>query len=153
MKWIFAMLFFTPIVCGCRTTSTDLLREASESEFGDATYGCFETVEVAKTAGYDYEKVVAGCLRRDEESMHQLFWLSANARFDAASSQGHSTVMGAILRRLGDRSFGTCLSKENEAIQDAVREDLLYDLGVLSDGGKSFAEVQKKFPTTFPKDF
>lgn len=112
-------------------------------------------IEVAKKAGYDYVDVVKGCLVKNNESMHTLFWLTEHAGFDAASSEGNSGVLGALLNQLGDDFFGSCLTKESKEIQGTVRSMLLYDFGYTDyDSVETNAELKKlheKYPKTFPR--
>lgn len=139
--------------CGtARRTGRDVLAEASGTEFGAPGLLCSDTVAVASLHNVDYEQVINGCLSRDRESMHTFFWLSNHAGFDAASAQGHATVSGVLLRNLGDKFFGECLAKELSPIQGAVRDDLLYDLGY-RDGHITLAEIKRKYPRTFPKEW
>jgi hypothetical protein len=139
------------LVWGCgpaHPSSRQLLAEASTTEFGDGL-GCIETVEVARRAGYDYEQVVKGCLARSRQSMHIFFWLSAFAGYDAASSEGNAAVCGALLREVGDTFFGDCLSREPAAVQERVREDLLYDIG--RGGQDDRTDLEPQYPLTFGK--
>ena len=128
-----------------------LLSEASVEEFG-CDIGCEDTVYLAKKAGFDYVKVVDGCLARDKKSLHILFWLTANAGFDAASAQGHATITGAILRRLGDSCFGDCLANEPDEVRERVHEDILYDAGYDYGCENVLKETISKYPVTL-KDY
>jgi len=138
-------------LCGCASSSHDslrLLRAASETEFGSAGYACVDTVAVAAQAGIDYGSVLEGCLRRRERSMHTLFWLSEHGGFDAASSQGHATVLGMLLRRLGDDFFGGCLADEPEEVRSAVHSYLLYDFG-WGNTAITIDELKSYYPLSF----
>lgn len=106
-----------------------VLIHASNTEFGSAGYACDDTVEVARLAGVDYNAVVEGCLQRNPRDLHTLFWLTANAGFDAASSQGHAAVLGFLLRHVGDGFFGPLLAREDPAVRTAVLNGLYYDFG------------------------
>jgi hypothetical protein len=117
---------------------------ASAREFGSAAYGCQDTIAVAARVGVDYKKVVDLCLARDKRGMHLLFWLTANAGFDAASAEGHATVLGEVLRRVGDAFFAKCLRAEKPGVGKAVREMLLYDVGYER-------RELRKYPKTFPR--
>ena len=147
------MLLAGCVLAGCAgqpQRGRDVLAEASETEFGEAGFLCDDTVAVAKNSGVDYERLIDRCLARDKESMHTFFRLSKHAGFDAASGQGHAAVTGVLLRKLGDRFFGDCLSRESAAIQDSVREDLLYDLGY-GNTDISLGRIGQKYPATFPR--
>ena len=140
------------LAAGCgklARNSQTVLERAAESEFGSAAYGCIDTVEVARKAGVDYKKTVDGCLARDRKSMHTFFWLSTHAGLDAASAQGHWAVSGVLLRTLGDRFFGECLARQPPAIQNAVRDGLLYDLGY-GNTDITLEQIKRKYPKTFP---
>jgi phage tail protein X len=131
-----------------------LLAEAAQTEFGSSLYGCVDTLTAAENAGIDYRKAVDGCLGRDRLSMHLVMWMSKHANLDAASSQGHSAVLGTILRKTGDPFFGRSLAMEPESIRQAVRDDLLYDAGL--DAGNEaavLAYVKKHYPHVFPDTF
>ena len=133
--------------------ASDVLAEAAESEFGAGAYGCADTIAVAKSAGVDYRAIVDRCLAKDKEAMGVLFQLSKDAGFDAASGQGHAAVLGTLLRELGDRFFSECLSAQSSQVQELVRDDLLYDLGVTGGGVKSIADLKSDFPRTFPESY
>jgi hypothetical protein len=127
------------------------LEHVSETEFGDPTVGFIETIEVSKKIGVDYKKVLGGCIVKDQHSMHTMFWVSENARFDAASHQGYCAVLGMLLRKLGDEYFGDCLSKEKKEIQKSVRDCLLYALRQSKDS--IIKETTKPYPKTFPDNW
>ena len=142
-----------PALAGCgASTAHEVLSEASGSEFGSSGYLCADTVAIADTHGVDYEQVVNGCLARDRKSMHTFFWLSKHAGFDAASSQGHATVSGILLRELGDDFLGRRLSEERLSVQKAVRDDLLYDLGY-RDTPVTLKEIKQTYPKTLPAEW
>jgi hypothetical protein len=147
-----AVLFSAGLLAGCSTAprgARDVLAEASEAEFGAVGGLCPDTVAIASNSAVDYEDVVNGCLARHEESMHALFWLSEHAGFDAASAQGHAAVCGVLLRKLGDGFFGERLAQEPRSVQDAVRDDLLYDLGY-GNTDVTLTEIRRRYPKTFP---
>lgn len=128
-----SLLIAVLCLTGCASKqqgANELIAQASSSEFGDSAYGCFDTIEVAAKAGVDYKKTVDRAMRRDEKSLHTLFGLTANAGFDAASSEGNAAVLGSLLRYLGDGTFGTALSAEVESNRNAVLDELRYDFGV-----------------------
>lgn len=110
-----------------------------------------DTLEVARAAGQDYGRLVAGALRKDPRSLHTLFDLAAHAGFDGASSEGNAAVLGALLKRLGDKSFSECLAREPQDIREAVRQDLEYDMGLDGVGISSpeYAAFRNAFPLTF----
>ncbi|MEX2213885.1 MAG: hypothetical protein WD768_07145 [Phycisphaeraceae bacterium] len=142
----FAIISFAVLASGCaalRPDTSDVIAKASASEFGSSCYGCDDTIAVARAAGYDYRKIVDGCLRRDGSDLHVIFELTTRAPFDAASAQGHAAVLGSILRRQGDTFFGGVLSREPEATQVAVRDYLQYDFAV------DEREVAGWYPITF----
>lgn len=139
------------ILSGCASsphTVRDILAEAGRNEFGGGL--CSDTVVVAARSKIDYEQIILGCLARNHKSMHIFFWLSKNAGFDAASSEGHDAVTGVLLRELGDRFFGECLAKEEADIQNRVRDDLLFDLGY-GNTDITLEDIKKQFPKTFPR--
>lgn len=114
-------------------------------------YGNYvETIAVARLAGYDYLSIVTDCLRRDPKAMHKLFELTASAPFDAHSAEGHSEVLGFIVRDVGDRFFGRCLLAEPPAVQRSVRESLLYDLGCDGDYEAMGRQIHRLYPHTYP---
>ena len=124
-----------------------LIARASEAEFGDGEYGCSETIDVAAKAGIDYVATVDRAMKRDRQALHTLFWLTAHAGFDAASSEGNSAVLGNPLRDLGDRTFGSVLSTEPPATRSAVLDMLRYDFGV--DAGLKETWLTGWYPRTF----
>lgn len=141
-------LVMMSLIAACQSgnrDAQDVLISAAITEFGGGA--CEETVTVARRVGVDYERVIAGCLKRDKRSMHTLFWLSAHARFDAASSQGHSAVLGHLLRHQGDAYFGPLLAREDPEIRAAVHDRLFYDFG----GGDwtTWGILCEQFPLTF----
>jgi len=111
----------------------ELIARASVSEFGDATYGCSDTIYVAAKAGVDYKRAVDRTMRRDAKSLHTLFWLTLHAGFDAASSEGNAAVLGNLLRYVGDETFGQALSSEPESARIAVLDMIRYDFGIGED--------------------
>jgi hypothetical protein len=119
---------------------------ATAERFLAEVAGWQETIEVARSAGVDYQAVVGGCLRRDRASMHTFFWLTSNAGFDAASAEGHAGGLGGVLCRIGDMFFGDCLAAEPEGTRRAVQEDLLHDLGW--GNGATLEQLQVAFPST-----
>ncbi len=124
----------------------EMMAAAAETEFGGGL--CVETVVVARQAGYDYEKIVAGCLAGRVDAMRSLFWLSKHAGFDAASGQGNAAVSGMLLRKLGDAFYGKCLAAQGPAVRASVRMDLLYDLGY-GNAEITLATIVAQYPTTF----
>lgn len=147
------VLLVVPACSPKARTAGALVADAAEREFGDAAYGCEDTIAVAKKAGVDYVPTVDRCLNRDEQAMHALFWLTRHAGFDAASSQGHAAVLGSLLRQLGDRFFGACLAREPPDVQDAVRDDIAYDFGLDPPEIDSVPTLMKDFPRTFPATY
>ncbi len=126
-----------------------MLRPTPPDELGIA--GCTDTVEVARQAGYDYVKLTYACLAGKPDAMHRFFVMTVTARFDAASAEGHASVLGTLLERLGDRFFGECLAREPAAVQEEVRRELLYDLGWEADA-VAMEDVERRYPVTFPTD-
>lgn len=117
----------------------------------DGYYGNYvETIAVARLAGHDYLAIVTDCLLGDPKAMHKLFELTASAPFDAASAEGNSEVLGFIVRDVGDRFFGQCLSAEPPAVQRSVRESLLYDLGCDGDYEAMGQQIHRLYPHTYP---
>jgi hypothetical protein len=126
------------------------LAEAARTEFGSAGSLCEDTLAAAKARGVDYVRVVGGCLARDRRAMSLLFWLSAHGGFDAASAEGHSTVVGLVLRRVGDGFFAECLADESPAVRQEVFDDVRYDAGF--DAGtedRVMRGLRRDFPRTF----
>lgn len=142
------------VLAGCSDASkqefhipqADLVRVDVETRFG----GYSETISRAEAAGYEYKTIVTNCLMRRQSAMHKLFEMSKKAGFDAASAEGHSAVLGFVLRDVGDRFFGECLNMESIAVQQAVRENLLFDLGWDGDYGAKGEEAHSNYPKTFP---
>lgn len=135
---------------GCTSAphrADELIARVSTSEFGDTAYGCSDTIAVAANAGVDYKEAVDRAMRRDAKSLHTLFWLTANAGFDAASAEGNAGVLGDLLRYLGDGTFGTALSLESEPTRKAVLDTLRYDFGV--DAGLKEEWLIEWYPLTF----
>ncbi|MEW6027335.1 MAG: hypothetical protein AB1599_08590 [Planctomycetota bacterium] len=126
--------------------------DATKIEFGGGYP--VDTIEVAAKAGYNYEQVINGCLLKKEYSMHDLFWLTRYAGFDAASSEGNAAVLEFLLKKLGDDFFGTCLSKESIDIKKSVLDMLYYDFGYekgIKGGNKILQHLRKQYPKTFKK--
>ena len=59
-------------------------------------------------------------------------------------------VLGFVLRYVGDRFFGKCLAVEEPAVQQAVREALLYDLGCDGDYDAMGPRIHGLYPHTYP---
>ena len=116
-------------------------------------YGFRDTIAVAANVGVEYPRLVDRCVRRERKAMHTLFWLTEAAGFDAASSEGHSEVLGMLLRRLGDDFFAECLAREEAPIRQRVREELLYDQGYGDDEHVTLGYIKYLYPATFPKEF
>jgi hypothetical protein len=137
-------------IVGCASQNQKakaFLGSASQIEFGDSgEYGCADTIAVAKRAGFDYIAVLERCLERDPRALHQLFWLTKHAGFDAASSEGNATVLGKLLRHLGDEDFGRVLRKDPPEVQESVIDELKYDFGL--DEGVSDAWMSEWYPIT-----
>lgn len=149
------MMVICGLLVGCGAPSRSgrsVLSEASDIEFGGSGGLCPDTVAIAGNSKIDYEKLLDGCIARQPESMSTFFWLSKHAGFDGASSEGHAAVTGVLLRELGDAFFGECLAREDLSVRDAVREDLLYDLGY-GNTEVTLSDIQRKYPITFPKDW
>ena len=140
MKTILTILALL-VLSGCKSPATKLVAGVG---------GYSDTVAVARQAGHNYQNVVEGCVAKQAESMHTFFWLSKHAGFDAASSEGHAALTGDLLRHLGDKFFGECLAREDESVQNQVRDDLLYDLGY-GNTDITLVEIKKQYPKTFPK--
>lgn len=125
-------------------------RKAVRAEI-EGYYGNYvDTIAVAKLAGYDYLAIVTDCLLRDDKAMHKLFEMTAAVPFDAIASEGNSEVLGFVLRDVGDRFFGQCLSAEEPAVQRTVREALLYDLGYDGDYEAKGQHINRLYPHTYP---
>ena len=143
------MLALLPLVSSCTDStsreSAAVFAEAGEKEFGGGMP--VDTIEVARAAGYDYAKIVDGCLQRDRQAMHTFFSLDGAAHFDAASAQGHATVSGILLRRLGDPFFGECLAAEPPAVREAMQQHILYDLG-WGNTDETLAQLRQRYPRT-----
>jgi hypothetical protein len=82
--------------------------------------------------------------------MHTFFWLSKHAGFDAASAQCHAAMTASLLDELGDSFFGKCLTKEAASVREAVRQDLLYDMGY-GEIEITLAQIKTRYPNSFPK--
>ncbi|MBT3201793.1 MAG: hypothetical protein HN350_17975 [Phycisphaerales bacterium] len=145
------LIIFAGLLGGCAQDigSRQLLRTAGAGEFGSSQFACEDTVSVAKNAGYDYEKLVSGCLKRNPAALHSIFLLTKNAGFDAASAQGNAAVLGMLLRRLGDDFVGRGLQKEPQDIQNAVHENLLYDFGWGNDDSITIPILKEWYPRAF----
>lgn len=131
---------------GSDQPSPAVVRAEVDGYFGNYV----ETVAVARLAGHDYLSIVTDCLRRDPKAMHKLFELTASVPFDAHSAEGHSEVLGFIVRDVGDRFFGQCLSAEPPAVRQSVRESLLYDLGCDGDYETFGRQIHRLYPHTYP---
>lgn len=148
---LLSLAIFT--VAGClQSDAHRVLMEASSTEFGSGAYLCEDTVAVAKAAGHDYENLVARSLARDKQALHTLFWLTAHAGFDAASSEGNAAVLGVLLKRLGDQHFSECLKEEPQDIREAVRSALDYDMG-FEDESIEYRAFRTEFPLTYATCF
>lgn len=153
-------LFSSVMVSGCsdgqkqdrHSQETALAEVTAKNDVDNKFGGYVETIGVAKAAGYDYLKVVCDCLLRKEAAIHDLFVMTERAGFDAASSEGHSGVLGYVLRDTGDRFFGELLAHESESVQKAVRDDVLYDLGY-GNWSITESEIRDLYPKTFPSSF
>lgn len=110
--------------------------------------GYTETIQVAKAAGHDYLDLVARCFARDESAMHELFDLTAKANFDAAAAEGNSSVLGDVLRDVGDRFYGACLQRESVETRKAIWDELQFDFGV-GNSATSEQELADEYPRTF----
>jgi hypothetical protein len=146
------------VCAGPAPLSDSLLKGAAETDFGaEPPYKCIDTIEVAKARGVDYRRVIDGCIARDRRAMSLLFWLSAHAGFDAASSEGHAGFLGTILRRTGDVFFAQCLAGESAKVQWAVRMDLLYDSvydpSTEKEARQFLRQLNSRYPKTFPREF
>jgi hypothetical protein len=146
------------VCAGPAPLSDDLVKQAAETELGaEPPYKCIDTIHVAKARGVDYRRVVDGCLARDRRAMSLLFWLSAHAGFDAASSEGHAAFLGTVLRRTGDAFFAKCLARESAEVQRAVRMDLLedavYDPSTQKQAREFLRQLNSRYPKTFPRAF
>jgi hypothetical protein len=151
----FVVLVVVAAACGCasrRSTSQSVLAEAAQSEFGSSSYGCADTIAVAKSAGVHYEDVVGKCLSKDKGAMHALFRLSKDAGLDAASSEGHAAVLGVIFRKVGDSFFAECLAAEETVVQVRVCADLAYDAGY-DPPSDPIPDLRREFPKTFPSSY
>jgi len=139
------------VVAGCH--QTDRSEDASGIyEQVQGHYGGYDdTLFVARAAGVNYLDVVSRCLWRDPEAMHTLFWLSKHAGFDAASAEGHAGVLHDVLRDVGERFYARCLDAEPENVRNAVRSDLLYDMGWGE--CKKFSVIQQLWPKVFPQGY
>lgn len=148
----------TMAVVGCsdtqavKSTQNTKVDAATEQEVIANFVGYADTIAVARSAGYDYLAVVRRCLLRDKPAMHDLFRMSKDASFDGASSEGHAGVLGHVLRDAGDRFFGTCLEQMAPAVQQEVREHLLFDLGY-GENALTADEIRRLYPKTFPSSF
>jgi hypothetical protein len=134
------------LLCGCSPRQS-LIEEASEREFGSSAYGCADTIAVAKAAGVDYVKTVDAAKRKERAALKLLFRLTTDARFDAASAQGHAVVLGSLLRRLGDKFFASCLVEMDVETREAVGEEISYDMGEADSPAEP--EWRAKYPKTF----
>lgn len=85
--------------------------------------------------------------------MHTLFTITKTAGFDAASAEGHASVLGALMRKLGDDFFGKCLEAEPADMQAAVRDQLVYDAGYDPPHLNEIPNLKKNFPRTFPSSY
>jgi hypothetical protein len=145
------------VCAGPAPLSDNLVKQAAETEFGaEPPYKCIDTIHVAKARGVDYRRVVDGCLARDRRAMSLLFWLSAHAGFDAASSEGHAAFLGTVLRRTGDAFFAQCLAGESAEVQWAVRSDLLnsvYDPNTEKEARQFLRQLNSRYPKAFPRTF
>jgi len=145
------------VCAGPAPLSDNLLKKAVETEFGpEPPYKCIDTIHVAKARGVDYRRVVDGCLAQDRQAISLLFWLSAHAGFDAASSEGHAGFLGTVLRRTGDAFFAQCLARESAEVQWAVRSDLLdsvYDPSTEKEARQFLRQMNSRYPKTFPRTF
>jgi hypothetical protein len=137
------------LLAGCspsNSSAKDMTRVGVAERYG----GYIETITVAKLAGYDYLEIVSECLLHKEPAMRELLEMTEKAGFDAASSEGHSAVLGFVLRDVGDRFFGECLAAEPSSVQQAVRKELLFDMGYDGDYEDKGDLVHHLYPKTFP---
>lgn len=150
---IYLMLCLT-VTAGCDSGhhKETAPQESANAVKGDVVYqfgDYIETISVAEAAGFDYLETLSHCLMRRPEAMHDLLAMTETAGFDAAASEGHSAVLGYVLRDVGDRFFGECLARESAAVQGAVRKYVLDDIGY---GNTSIpeGEIRHLYPKTFP---
>jgi hypothetical protein len=134
------------VLCGCGPRQS-LIQEASEREFGSSAYGCADTIAVAEAAGVDYVKTVGAAERKDRAALKLLLRLTTDARFDAASGEGHAAVLGSLLRRLGDKFFASCLVEMDVETREAIGTEISYDMGEVD--GPAEPEWRAKYPKTF----
>ena len=136
-------------ISGCASTSRSGGPHASDtSDPGIAQYQWGDAGGLTASAGDDYERLIDQATRRDGESLRTLFWLTSPGRFDGAAAQEHATVLGRLLRDLGDITFGTALRGEPPARRDEVHGALRYDFGV-GEGGVRNELLVEWFPLTF----
>ncbi len=148
-----AMLLILALA-GCRSSQNDsaaeVVREASNREFGAAGYACADTIAQARAAGIDYTSTLQAALRKDRHALDTLFRLSGH--LDAAGSQGHATVLAMVLEELGDEFFAACLAAHDQRVKEWVASDINYDLG--PEGTPiSNRNFSQRFPLTYGAAF
>jgi hypothetical protein len=111
-------------------------------------HGESEIIEAAAKSGVNYRTVVDGCLRRDRNSLHTLFSLTINPNVDGAAAEGHAEVLGNLLRRLGDETFGETLLDEPQSTRRAVQIQLFFDFGA-DETRLSKDDLARWYPLTF----
>ncbi len=154
MKHLLGAIVVVACLGGCSAAKTEQAQAESLAKEAAHRFGGYaDTLAVADQAGSDYLDVVGRCLARDPEAMGELLRLTEEAGFDASSAQGHSDVLGFVLRDVGERMFAACLACQSRPVQAAVREFLLFEFGLGEDPTLTMAELRSLYPRIFPADF
>jgi len=132
----------------------NLIEQSSSREFGDASYGCGDTIAMAKDLGIDYRSVVDACLQGEDISLRKrafslLLWISAYGGFDGAGSQGHASVVGSILRKFGDKAFSDLSRGQPLQICRPVALNVAYGLELFDSDDAYAAGMRGRYPLTF----
>lgn len=150
---IATIILLAASVCSIFAGPDEPLAEAAQNEFGGSgAYGCSDTVAKAAALGVNYKSLVDATLGQNKKLQSIAFglfaWLSENAGFDAASSQGHAAVTGLLLRKLGDAHFSALSALQPEKVRKALARDICYDLGMLDNFNDERKEARAAYPET-----
>ena len=153
MTW--ALICTSGLLASCNHSSTSdprapgVLEREIEKIVANANNEYSEITASTQASGDNLADVIERYCRDESKSLHDLFSLS-RIGLDSAGVEGYAAALSRLLHAVGDSCFGNQLACEPEAVQNDVRNYLLFDLGC-PDSVTPYT-LKAAYPVTFPAD-
>jgi len=126
--------FVCMAICACSSAPISI-KKFAQSDYSQQTtfsvpysYPDFHTEpeERGQASSKNYTTILQKAAAKDPHALHQLFYISANSKWDAAGAELHVSSMRRMLLTWGDIDFSKALAQQPKAIRQKVLDHLSF---------------------------